>query len=48
MGGAAGGPAGGGGGSGGHLQAALGTLWAHSVNTRLVMESVQGEAVRNG
>ena len=30
------------GGGGGHLTAALGTLWAHAVNTRLVLESVQG------
>jgi RAD51-like protein 1 len=28
---------------GGHLTAALGTLWAHAVNTRLVLESVQGD-----
>jgi RAD51-like protein 1 len=32
----------GGSGGGGHLTAALGTLWAHAVNTRLVLESVQG------
>lgn len=39
-------PGSGGGGGGqhsSHLQAALGTLWAHAVNTRLVLESVQGE-----
>ncbi|KAI3430763.1 hypothetical protein D9Q98_009175 [Chlorella vulgaris] len=29
-------------GGGGHLTAALGTLWAHAVNTRLVLEMVQG------
>jgi hypothetical protein len=33
---------GGGGGGGGHLTAALGTLWAHAVNTRLVLELAQG------
>ena len=33
---------GGGGGSEGHLTAALGTLWAHAVNTRLVLESLAG------
>ncbi|KAL4424690.1 hypothetical protein ABPG77_004497 [Micractinium sp. CCAP 211/92] len=31
-----------GGSSGGHLTAALGTLWAHAVNTRLVLESAAG------
>lgn len=31
-----------GGGGGGHLTAALGTLWAHAVNTRLVLELAQG------
>ena len=36
------GSGGGGSGGGGHLTAALGTLWAHAVNTRLVLESVQG------
>ena len=40
------GDGGSGGGSGGHLTAALGTLWAHAVNTRLVLESVQGEGGR--
>lgn len=29
--------------AGGQLTAALGTLWAHAVNTRLVLESVRGE-----
>lgn len=29
-------------GGGGHLTAALGTMWAHAVNTRLVLESTAG------
>lgn len=48
-GGGAGGTGGtGGGGGGGHLTAALGTLWAHAVNTRLVLESVQGAGRQAG
>lgn len=28
--------------AGGHLTAALGTMWAHAVNTRLVLETAAG------